>query len=368
MHGRVINFAAGPSQIPLEVLEQAHSEFFNFRNSGMSVLELGHRGVHFEKINAEAEADLRQILSIPSNYRVLFLQAGGTGQFAAVPLNLIGKCDQSPDYLVTGKWSQSARDEAKLYSKPNTVAEIAGNSNTVSIPDQSTWKLNGAAPYFYYCDNETIHGIELPFVPVVPEGVPIVADMSSNFLTRPVDVSKYGVIYAGAQKNCGTSGLTIVIVREDLLTREKAHPVPTVLHWKKNSDLNSLLNTPPLYAIYIAGLVFKWVLKNGGINEMEARCKTKSDMIYEIIDHSDGFYNCLNDKNSRSRVNITFTITPKTLQDQFVKEGENQGLHGLAGHRSVGGIRISLFNAITIEETTKLSTFMKEFQKNNHKK
>jgi len=224
---RVSNFNGGPSQLPFEVLQQAQAELLNVRGSGLSALEISHRGGVFDKIFAEAEADFRQLLNIPKNYKVLFFQTGATGQFAAVPLNLLGKSNQSPNYMVTGRWSEAAAEEAKLYTVPNYVACTVG-----AIANPSTWKVNEQAPYFYYCDNETINGVEFPFVPDVPNGVTLVSDMSSNILTRPVDVTKFGVIYAGAQKNAGTSGLTMVIVREDLLDREKVHPVPTVLHWK----------------------------------------------------------------------------------------------------------------------------------------
>jgi len=245
----------------------------------------------------------------------------------------------------------------------NIVAQPDKPGN--DIPDPSTWKINENAPYFYYCDNETIHGVEFPFVPVVPNGVSLVTDMSSNILSRPVDVSKFGVIYACTQKNCGTSGLTLVIVREDLLTRERANPVPTVLHWKKNSDSNSVLNTPPVYAVYLAGLVFKWTLKNGGVTEMATRSKKKSEMIYNIIDQSEGFYHAPVSKEFRSRVNIIFFINPKSILDKFIKEAEAQGLFGLVGHRLLGGLRISLYNSISIEDTQKLATFMEQFIKHN---
>jgi len=292
---------------------------------------------------------------------------GATGQFAGIPLNLLSSKSENPDYIITGRWSELASEEAKLYSKPNIVAQPPGKQNFVDIPDPSTWKVNPNAPYFYYCDNETIHGVEFPSVPVVPDGVPLVVDMSSNILTRPVDVSKFGVIYACTQKNCGTSGLTMVIIREDLLNIEKVNPVPTVLHWKKYSDSNSLLNTPSVYAVYLAGLVFKWTLKNGGVNEMAARCKKKSEMLYNIIDQSDGFYQPPVSKDSRSRVNVVFIINPKSLQDKFLKEAESQSLSGLAGHRSVGGIRVSLYNSLTVEATQKLATFMEHFMKENKK-
>jgi len=359
----VINFSAGPAQIPLDVLEQTQRELLNIGNSGLSVLEIFHRGELFERILNEAERDFRQLLNIPSNYKILFLEMGATGQFAGVPLNLLESKSDSPDYLITGRWSELATEESKLYTKPNIVSPP--DISLRNIPDPAAWKMNPNAPYFYYCDNETIHGIEFPFVPVVQEGVPLVVDMSSNILTRPVDVSKFGVIFACTQKNCGTTGVTMVIVREDLLTREKVNPVPSILNWKKFSDANSLYNTAPVFAIYIAGLVFKWTLKNGGVTEMAAHCKKKSEMIYTIIDQSEGFYQALVSKEFRSRVNIVLTINPKSIQDKFIKEAHSLGFVGLAGHRIVGGIRISLYNAISVEDTQKLVTFMQQFMKEN---
>eukprot|EP01123_Difflugia_compressa_P012751 TRINITY_DN558_c0_g1_i1.p1 TRINITY_DN558_c0_g1~~TRINITY_DN558_c0_g1_i1.p1 ORF type:complete len:388 (-),score=72.20 TRINITY_DN558_c0_g1_i1:80-1243(-) len=359
---RIANFGAGPAQIPTEVIQQAQRDLLNISYSGMSIMEVSHRGKVFEKILKEAEDDLRTILSIPPNYKIYFSQGGGTGQFAAVPLNLLGRHSSSspPDYLVSGRWSQLAFEESKLYTNPNQASDV-GKDGLINIPKKETWKLNPDASYLYYCDNETIHGCEYPEVPVAPPGVPLVADMSSNFLTRVVDVSKFGVIFAGAQKNSGTSGLTIVIIREDLLNLPKPHPVPTILNWKKNVDQNSCLNTPPTMSIYIAGLVFKWILKEGGLKEMEKRTQIKADLIYKEIDQSNGFYIPLVGKESRSRVNVVLKINPESLQDKFVKDAETKGLYGLAGHRSVGGIRISLYNAITIQQTEELVSFMNTF-------
>jgi phosphoserine aminotransferase len=360
---RVINFSAGPSQIPLEVLEQTQRELLNIGNSGQSILELFHRGELFERILNEADRDLRQLLNIPFNYKILFLAMGATGQFAGVPLNLLESKSESPDYLITGRWSELALEEAKIYTKPNIVA--SNDQPLHDIPDPAVWKMNPKAPYFFYCDNETANGIEFPYVPEVHGDVPLVVDMSSNILTRPFDVSKFGVIFACAQKNCGTTGVTIVIIREDLLTREKVNPVPSIFNWKRFSEANNLLNTAPVFAIYVAGLVFKWTLKNGGVTEMAARCKKKSEMIYTIIDQSEGFYHPMVSKGFRSRVNIILTINPKSLQDKFIKETHSQGYIGLAGHRLVGGMRISLYNAISVEDTQKLANFMMQFMKEN---
>eukprot|EP01124_Arcella_intermedia_P022022 TRINITY_DN3188_c0_g1_i1.p1 TRINITY_DN3188_c0_g1~~TRINITY_DN3188_c0_g1_i1.p1 ORF type:complete len:378 (-),score=80.40 TRINITY_DN3188_c0_g1_i1:618-1616(-) len=330
----------------------------------MSILEVSHRGGVFDKIIKEAEEDLRSVLSIPSNYKVIFFQGGGTAQFASVPLNLLGPSNVPPDYLITGKWSQSAYNEAKLYCAPQAACD-SPNSQFVTIPPSTSWVQNPKAPYIFYCDNETVDGIEFSGIPSTLPGVPLVVDMSSNFLSRPVDVSKFGAIYAGAQKNCGMSGVTIVIVREDLLDIRSPHPIPTILNWKKNSSLGSCLNTPPTMAIYVAGLVFKWILKEGGLTEMAARSKQKSELLYSTIDQSNGFYIPHVEPNSRSRMNVVFTIKNPSLLNKFIKEAESKGLHGLAGHRSVGGLRASLYNAVTLPQVQQLTTFMKQFQIEN---
>jgi len=363
---RIDNFGAGPSAIPLEVLEEVQKDLLNIHGSGMSIMEISHRGKIFDGIIKETEEDLRKLLSIPSNYRVLFLQGGGTGQFAGVPLNLLGNTGVAPSYIITGQWSHQASEEAKIFCHPHLACTGLVTKNGISgIPH---FNIPEKASYLYYCDNETIHGVEFPKIPSVPEGIPIVVDMSSNFLTRPFDVKNFGAIFAGAQKNCGMAGITIVIVRDDLLSTVKTHPVPSILNWKINSDNNSRLNTPPTTAIYVAGLVFKWILKEGGLTAMAERVQVKSDMLYNIIDNSNGFYQSMIDKDCRSRVNVVFRINPESLQSAFLKEAMSLGMDGLAGHRSVGGIRISLYNAVTVDQVKKLVSFMDLFKSNNTQK
>ncbi|XP_035222544.1 phosphoserine aminotransferase-like [Stegodyphus dumicola] len=283
---KVLNFAPGPAKVPEEVLQQAHSEFLNYNNEGLSVVELTHRSPTFAKINDEAEATLRTLLDIPSNYKVLFLQGGGTGQFSAVPLNLISNSDDVADYIVTGAWSSKAAKEAEKYCKVNRV--LPKTDVYTGIPDRSEWKLSSNARYVYYCANETIHGVEFDFVPET-NGVPLVCDMSSNILTRPIDISKFGVIFAGAQKNAGIAGVTFVIVRDDLIGN--ALPIcPTVFDYKINADHKSLYNTPPTFSVYVLGLVFKWVLANGGVSAMDAHSNEKASLVYDVLDSSGGFY------------------------------------------------------------------------------
>ncbi|RWS23583.1 Phosphoserine aminotransferase-like protein [Leptotrombidium deliense] len=377
---KVYNFAAGPSKVPEEVntqfvnfiyfqlpaqqvLRQAQQELLNYNNEGASVMELSHRSKTFEKVIETAEKDLRDILSIPDNYKVLFMQGGGTGQFAAIPLNLCpGLKDCSADYLVTGAWSSKAAKEAEKYIKVNRV--LPKSDKHVTIADKSEWKLNANASYLYYCENETIHGVEWHHAPEPLPGVPLVADMSSNFLTKPIDVSKYGIIFAGAQKNVGIAGLVVVIVREDLLGKEAGF-CPSVLSYKTMADNKSLYNTPNCFAVYITGLCLKWIKANGGLRGMQERCNKKSDLIYSVIDSSNGFFYSPVDKRYRSKVNLPFRIGGANgddeLEKEFLSESAKRGMIQLKGHRSVGGLRASLFNAITIEETQFLANFMKEF-------
>lgn len=362
MEKKVINFAPGPAKLPEEVLKRAQKEMINYEDTGVSVMELSHRSKDFNKILQATERDIRDLLDIPNNYRVLFLQGGGSGQFCAVPYNLIGlKPGHCADYIVTGSWSAKAAKEAEKYGKIHKV--IPPTKEYVSIPDQSTWNLNPDASYIYYCDNETIHGVEFPYVPET-NGVPIVCDMSSNILTRKVDIKKFGVIYGGAQKNIGCAGATLVIVREDLL----GHALPTtpaVFCYTTQVGNNSLYNTPPTYSIYIMGLVFQWKKKHGGVASMEANSKKKSSMIYNIIDNSSGFYVCPVDKACRSRMNIAFRVGSAEgndiLEEKFLSEAAKLGMIQLKGHRSVGGIRASLYNAVSLEDTQILVDFMKKF-------
>jgi len=366
MTKQVVTFAAGPSKLPKEVLQQAQKEFLDYAGTGLSVLEFSHRSKEFEGILNTAKQDLRDILSIPDNYEILFLPAGGVGQFAAVPLNLKNG-DNAADYVVTGGWSEKAAQEAQSHMKVNLV--LPKTKSYTGAPDQSTWKLTPNASYLYYCDNETVHGVEFGFVPNCPANVPLVCDMSSNILTRKVDVSKYGMIFAGAQKNLGGAGVTLVIIRKDLLDRKAEAHTPTVLNYKTMADNNSLINTPPCFNIYLTGLVLKWVKANGGIEGMQKWSKDKSGLIYDAVDKSNDFYYCPVQRDYRSRVNLPFKIGGSAGNEQleklFLDEAKKRGLIELKGHRSVGGIRASLYNAMTVEETRLLSNLMQEFYLNN---
>eukprot|EP00039_Didymoeca_costata_P028243 m.20475 g.20475 ORF g.20475 m.20475 type:complete len:366 (-) comp6853_c0_seq2:114-1211(-) len=359
MPKKVVNYAPGPAALANPVLEIAKVGLTDYEGTGMSVMELSHRGPEFLGIIRNCEAKLRKLMNIPENYSVLFFQGGGTLQFSTIPLNLMGE-DGSADYLVTGSWSNGAATEAAKYGKVNLVFPKADKFE--GIPPVSEWKLDPKAKYVYYCANETVHGVEFPFIPETGD-VPLVADMSSNILTKVVDVSKFGVIYAGAQKNIGCPGVTVVIIRKDLIG--KALPsCPKLLDYKIIDSKESMLNTPPTWSIYIAGLVFNWMDDEGGASVFEKRSQEKSNLIYSVIDASDGFYTAPVEKSARSRVNVPFRIAGgnEDVEASFLKEATAQGLLQLKGHRSVGGIRASLYNAITIPETKLLADFMKSFQ------
>ncbi|XP_011305706.1 probable phosphoserine aminotransferase [Fopius arisanus] len=362
MSGRVINFGAGPAKLPQEVLKGVQEELLSFGNTKVSILELSHRSGDFAKVNQATQDLARELLHIPSNYKVLFMQGGGTGQFAAVPLNLIGKTGTA-DYLVTGSWSAKAAKEAAKYGKVNHV--LPKTNSYTEIPDRATWKLDPNASYVYYCANETVHGIEFDNIPET-NGVPLVADMSSNILTRKLDISKFGVIYAGAQKNIGPSGVTLVIVREDLLG--KALPVcPSVLDYTIMANDNSLYNTPPTFQIYVVGRVFGWIKQHGGVEGMERLSLIKSKLIYDVIEKSNGFYSCPVKSNSRSRMNLPFRIgkNDEELEVKFLAGAAERGMLQLKGHRSVGGIRASLYNAVSVQDAQDLADYMMEFFKAN---
>ncbi|XP_038044130.1 phosphoserine aminotransferase-like [Patiria miniata] len=356
---RVINFAAGPAKLPESVLQQAQKEMLNFNNMGLSMMELSHRSAEFSKIVHETLQDLRDLLAIPDNYKILLLPGGGTGQFSAVPMNLLR--GGSADYIVTGSWSAKAAKEAEKYGKINTVFPKLDKYTT--IPNQDKWNLNPDASYVYYCDNETVNGVEFPFVPET-DGVPLVCDMSSNFLSRPVDVSKFGLIYAGAQKNIGCAGVTVIIVREDLIGHA-IRECPIIFDYKVQVGNNSLYNTPPTYSIYIMGLVFKWLKEQGGAAKMAELSHTKSRMVYDVISNSGDFYHCALEESARSRMNVVFRIGGKDgmeeLEKKFLDECQKLGMVSLKGHRSVGGMRVSLYNAITVQEVSKLTDFMLNF-------
>lgn len=354
---RVFNFSPGPAALPVEVLEQARDEMLDWRGSGMSVMEMSHRGKAFRSIAEEAEEDLRELLGVPSNYKVLFLQGGATAQFAAIPLNLTAPGDVI-DFVVTGSWSKKALSEAKRYASVNVAAD-AGEPY-VSIPPVETWQLSPNAAYVHYTPNETIGGVEFHFIPDV-KGAALVADMSSTILSRPIDVSKYALIYAGAQKNIGPAGLTLVIVREDLLGRARPE-TPSVFNYAAMAKEGSMLNTPPTFAVYIAGLVFKWLKRKGGLEAMAEINRAKADKLYATIDAS-SFYRNPVAKEARSWMNVPFTLARPELDKVFIEEAKKAGLVTLEGHRSVGGMRASIYNAMPMEGVDALVSFMKEFER-----
>lgn len=362
MTDRVINFSAGPSKLPRKVLQTAQKEMLNYNNTGISVMELSHRSADFTKIINTAERNVRELLNVPDNYKVIFKQGGGTGQFSAVPLNLMNlRPECKADYIITGSWSAKAAIEAEKYGKVNRVVPKLESYTT--IPDSSQWTLSPEASYVYYCANETIHGVEFEDIPDT-NGIPLVCDMSSNILSRPIDVSKFGLIFAGAQKNMGCAGVTLVIIREDLLGKAKPE-CPVTLDYKIQVGNNSLYNTAPTYNIYILGLVLQWVKDEGGVEKMEENSKLKSQAVYEAIQKSNGFYRATVDPHCRSRMNIPFRIGgpdgDEALEKKFLEEASKRGMIQLKGHRSVGGIRASLYNALSLEEANLLVSFMQEF-------
>ncbi|KAJ0097830.1 hypothetical protein Patl1_29242 [Pistacia atlantica] len=357
---RVFNFAAGPATLPEKVLLKAQSELYNWRGCGMSVTEMSHRGKEFKSIIEKAESDLRTLLNIPGEYSVLFLQGGATTQFAAVPLNLCTP-DDSVDYLVTGSWGDKAVKEAQKYCKTNVIWSGKAEKYT-KIPAFEGLEQNPDAKYLHICANETIHGVEFKDYPTAKNKTGIlVADMSSNFCSKPVDVSKFGVIYAGAQKNVGPSGVTIVIVRKDLIGNAQT-TTPIMLDYKIHSENNSLYNTPPCYCIYMCGLVFEYLLELGGLKEVEKMNENKAKLLYDAIDGSNGFYRCPVEKSVRSLMNVPFTLEKSELEGEFVKEAAKENMVQLKGHRSVGGMRASIYNAMPLAGVEKLVLFMKDFQ------
>jgi len=357
---QIYNFSAGPAVLPKEVLQQAQTEMLDWHGSGMSVMEMSHRGKEYMSIQAEAEADLRELMGIPANYKVLFLQGGASSQFAMIPMNLLrGK--KTADYVHTGEWSKKAISEAKKYCEVN-VAASSTDKNFSYAPTQDQWKLNPDAAYVHYTSNETIGGVEIFWTPDTGK-VPLAADMSSHILSRPIDVSKYALIYAGAQKNIGPAGLTIVIVRDDLIG-ETLPGTPSMSDYKIHADSDSMYNTPPTYAIYVAGLVFKLLKAKGGLTAMEKINIRKSNLLYDYLDSTD-FYNCPTAKENRSRMNIPFTLKNEALDEEFLKQAKGRGLIQLKGHRSVGGMRASIYNAMPEEGVATLVAFMKDFEKNN---
>jgi phosphoserine aminotransferase len=354
---RAFNFSPGPAVLPLEVLEQAQGELLDWRQSGMSVMEISHRSKAFEEVAAEADADLRELLSIPRNYKVLFLQGGASAQFSFVPMNLAA-AHSTVDYVNTGHWSHKAISEAARYAQVHVAGDAGGNYTRV--PAQSELRFSEGAAYVHYTPNETIGGVEFGYVPET-RGVALVADMSSSILSRPVDVSRFGLIYAGAQKNIGPSGLVVVIVREDLIGHARPG-TPLVFDYKQVSDNQSMLNTPPTFAWYMAGLVFKWLKKSGGMKAVGDRNSIKAQTLYAAIDAS-SLYESPVAKDSRSWMNVTFTLNRPGLDAAFLEGAAQAGLHGLKGHRVLGGMRASIYNAMPLAGVEALIAFMREFER-----
>jgi phosphoserine aminotransferase len=352
---RIFNFSAGPAVLPEEVLARAGDEMLDWRGTGMCVMEMSHRGKEFMSIAAEAEKDLRELLAIPAGYKVLFLQGGATLQFAQIPMNLLAGKSKA-DYVATGEWSKKAIKEARSYCDVNVAASSEDKGFTY-FPSQDAFSIRNDAAYLHYCSNETIGGVEAHWIPESP--VPLVADASSHILSRPLDVSRFGLIYAGAQKNIGPAGLTIVIVREDLLGKAQKG-TPSVMDYQQQAAADSMLNTPATYAMYIAGLVFKWLKAQGGLGEIEKRNIAKAKLLYDFLDAS-SFYKNSVAKKDRSRMNVPFTLADAKLDDEFLKGAEKEGMVQLKGHRSVGGMRASIYNAMPVEGVRKLVDYMQDF-------
>jgi len=359
--GRVWNFSAGPAALPEEVLLQARDELLDWHGAGCSVMEMSHRGKEFTGIIEQAEADLRELMGIPAGYKVLFLQGGATLQFAQIPMNLLA--GRSADYIVTGSWSKKAFREAQRIGNVRCAATTEA-SNFTCLPTAEEIKLDPFAAYLHVCTNETIHGVEIPAERIADTGVPLVADMSSHILSRPLPVEKFGLIYAGAQKNIGPSGLTLVIVRQELLGMAPL-TIPSIMDYALMAENGSLLNTPPTYGIYVAGLVFQWLRRQGGLAGIAAVNAEKARILYECIDRSGGFYVNPVDPDCRSRMNVPFTLADPALDAVFLAEAKAAGLFALKGHKSVGGMRASIYNAIPLDGVRVLVDFMNDFAKRN---
>ncbi len=357
---RVYNFSAGPAVLPEEVLREAAQEMLDYNGTGMSVMEMSHRSKAFEEIIQTAEADLRDLLKIPDNYKVLFLQGGASQQFAMIPMNLMK--NKVADYIVTGQWAKKAYQEACKYGKVNKIA--SSEDKTFSyIPDCSDLPISEDADYVYICENNTIYGTKFKTLPNT-KGKTLVADVSSCFLSEPADVSKYGIMYGGVQKNIGPAGVVIVIIREDLITEDVLPGTPTMLQYKVHADADSLYNTPPAYGIYICGKVFQWLKKQGGLEKMKEYNEKKAAILYDYLDQSKLFKGTV-EKKDRSLMNVPFITGDKELDDKFVKEAKAAGLENLKGHRTVGGMRASIYNAMPIEGVEKLVEFMEKFEEEN---
>ena len=357
---KIFNFCAGPAMLPKPVMAKAQKEFIQWNNTGSSVMELSHRSKVYMAMAAQTEADLRELMNIPNNYKVLFCHGGGRGQFSAVPLNLLHQ-GESADYIVNGSWSKAAAVEAENFGNINVInIREEHDDGEISLIPCEKWPLNSNAAYVHYCPNETVDGIEINDIPDT-KGIPLIADMSSTILSHEIDVSKFGLIYAGAQKNIGPSGLTIVIVRENLLGHaDKA--TPCIMNYQTSADNDSMYNTPPTYAWYLAGLVFQWLKSLGGVKAIAEINQAKAALLYKIIDTSDFYQNTV-DAQYRSKMNITFWLTDESLNEKFLAQAEQQGLMALKGHRIVGGMRASIYNAMPIEGVQALVDFMQNFEK-----
>lgn len=357
---RVYNFSAGPAVLPEEVLQEAAAEMMDYRGTGMSVMEMSHRSRSYQEILDTAESDLRELMNIPENYKVLFLQGGASQQFAMIPMNLMK--NKVADYIITGQWAKKAWQEAQKYGKANAIASSADKTFSY-IPNCSDLPVSPDADYVYICENNTIYGTKFKQLPNT-KGKTLVADVSSCFLSEPVDVTKYGIIYGGVQKNVGPAGVVIVIIREDLITEDVLPGTPTMLQYKIHADAGSLYNTPPAYGIYICGKVFKWLKAKGGLEAMKEYNEKKAAILYDFLDRSQMFHGTV-EKKDRSLMNVPFVTGDKELDAKFVKEAEAAGFVNLKGHRSVGGMRASIYNAMPIEGVEKLVAFMEAFEKNN---
>ncbi len=357
---RAHNFNAGPAALPLEVLQRAQAEMLDYKGTGMSIIEMSHRSKEFEAMINETEADMRELLNIPANYKVMFMQGGASLQFSMIPMSF-RPSGASADYIVTGTWSKKAVDEAKKLG--NTRVAASGKETNFDRTPASL-ETDPNAAYLYYCSNETIHGVEYFEEPTPPAGVPLICDASSDFMSRPLDITKYAYLYAGAQKNVGPAGVVIGILREDLLERAPAN-LPVMLDYKTLAAEKSLYNTPPCFSIYMVGLVMKWLKNLGGLNAMQTRNQQKAGLVYNAIDQSGGFYKGHAQPANRSLMNITFRLPTESLEDQFASEAKKNNLIGLKGHRSVGGMRASTYNAVEMESVQALVQFMQEFQRKN---
>eukprot|EP01080_Neovahlkampfia_damariscottae_P006685 gene6685-10850_t len=363
MNQRVHNFNAGPACLPEEVLKQCSDEMLNWNNTGMSLFEVSHRSKEFIALMEKTKKNLTTLLEIPSNFKILFMQGGASLQFSAVPMNLLQ--ESTADYIVTGTWSKKAFSEAKKYGSVNKITDSSDTAFT-KLQDSKDWKTSKEASYVYYCDNETVHGFEFHEAPKVQNNAPLIADMSSNLLSKKIDFSKYGLIYACAQKNFGAAGLVVVIIREDLIGKE-SKITPSMMSYKVMDDNDSSYNTPPTYSIYVANLIFEWLLKNGGIESIEKKNKEKSNLLYDFIDNSSFYFNPV-DKKNRSTMNIICKINGENgekLEKELVSEAKKQNIIGIAGHRSVGGLRFSCYNALELKSVEVLLSLLKEFEKNH---